>query len=577
MNKLNWRVFLTFIQGNANNTDLDHRVFNVACFCCSLVNLLSIFTYFFIQTNIYNLILPICGTVGYAILFSISRLLTNHKILHSAFVIITQLYISICWFFNAGSEGVMPIVLLGVFVMYLASTSYKQYLGIILFVLLNIFILHYIEYYNSDWVVYYPTRESRYADLQFMYSIILVGLGICIYYYKKAFEDERDRNERNSLILAESKNELKIKKIVENSTDAVITTDASGIVLEWNKSAYKLFSLDAQFAKGKQISELIIPIGVQENFANAINYFKEKTNFIRFETSAIGENGLVFPIELSMTQIEYEEKVLLNFFIRDIKERKENEEKILRKNKQLNELNEEMDAFIYRSSHDLRTPIINISGLVDLYHDSNLEEKEEIIAKTKLNVDRLIKILDDLSNYSKNHRNEVAQKLIRFDEILDEVKEKLALLPQYEKLKINITEIGNYEFISDADRLKVVIFNILENSIIFRDTSKEYILVDVLLEKHGSKIIIRIKDNGEGIKPESISKIFNMFFRASVRSSGSGLGLYIAKRIITKLNGSIEVFSQKGVGTEFVIELPNNHEGVIMANTVISNLTLSLV
>jgi len=194
-----------------------------------------------------------------------------------------------------------------------------------------------------------------------------------------------------------------------------------------------------------------------------------------------------------------------------------------------------------------------------------------------LNVDRLIKILDDLSNYSKNHRNEVAQKLIRFDEILDEVKEKLALLPQYEKLKINITEIGNYEFISDADRLKVVIFNILENSIIFRDTSKEYILVDVLLEKHGSKIIIRIKDNGEGIKPESISKIFNMFFRASVRSSGSGLGLYIAKRIITKLNGSIEVFSQKGVGTEFVIELPNNHEGVIMANTVISNLTLSLV
>jgi len=507
-----------------------------------------------------------------------SRHFSNHKYLHPAFIVVTQADISLCWFFNAGSEGVIPIILLGAFVMYLASASYKQYFSIVIFVFLNTVLLLYLEYKHPDWLLYYPTRESRYSDLLFMFMIIMIGLGICIYFYKKAFDTERARNERNSLKLAESKNELKIKKIIENSTDAVITTDALGVVLEWNKSATKIFTIEAQFAKGKQISTLITPSSLRENFDNAIAYFKEKTNFIRFETSAVGANGIVFPIELSMTQIEYEDKVLLNFFIRDIKERKENEAKIMGKNRQLLALNEEMDAFIYRSSHDLRTPIVNISGLMNLYYDSEPEGKQEIIAKTQANVDRLIKILDDLSNYSKNHRNEIANEVIQFGELIEGVKSKLVAIPLYARLRlsVSVTEIGNYPFISDAERLKVVLHNVVENAINFRDAAKENIVVNILVEKQILKTIIRIKDNGEGIKQENIPKIFNMFFRGSVRSSGSGLGLYIVKRILTKLNGRVDVTSQKGVGTEFTIEIPNNFESTVETKNIAADSNLSL-
>ncbi len=231
----------------------------------------------------------------------------------------------------------------------------------------------------------------------------------------------------------------------------------------------------------------------------------------------------------------------------------------------MQELNQEMDAFIYRSSHDLRTPITNISGLLEIYETSDDEEKTEIILKSKLNIERLIKILDDLSNYSKNHRLEVSYQLIDINEIVQSAREKLVHLPHLSKTQITVTEIGTSDFISDPERLKVILINIIENSICFYNQEKDHILVEVLLEKQGMKTIMRIKDNGEGIKNEMLPKIFNMFFRGSIKSIGSGLGLYIVQRIVNKLKGDIKVHSQRGVGTEFTIEFPNMQDATIIS------------
>lgn len=570
--KLNWSGFTIFIQGNVTNTNLDYKVFNIVCFCSCVVNLLAFAFNFFIEAHYLNLLLPFLAFIGYTNLFLISRFAANHQLLHSFYVIITQLYISFFWFFNAGLNGVIPFIQIGVFIMYLASTSHKKYLLITSVVILNLLALIYFEFNFPSLVFNYATKVDRFLDLAFMYSLILTLLGICIYFYKKTFEEEKTRNERNSIFLAETKSDLKIKKIIENSTDAVITTDPEGIILEWNISADKIFNYEAAFAKGKKLSDLIIPAKIKENFDNAVSYFKEKTNFIRFETAATNQKGEVFPVELSMTQIEYEDKTLLNFFIRNIKERKESEEKILKKNKQLLTLNEEMDSFIYRTSHDLRTPITNISSLLDIFYQSDEDEKAEIIHRTKSNVERLIKILDDLSNYSKNHRNELLYQNIDMKKIVAFVKEKLALLPHFDKLVIQLTEIGHYEFVSDIERLKVLFLNIIENALIFRNLEKQDILVEILIDKRSEKTIISIKDNGEGIKAESVSKIFNMFFRGSVRSNGSGLGLYIAKRILNKLGGKIEVLSQKGIGTEFIIEIPNNIDDIVLKTDTLTDL-----
>ncbi|MFN0048145.1 MAG: ATP-binding protein [Cytophagales bacterium] len=564
-----------FIQGNATNSNLEHRVFNVACFCSAILNLLSIFVNFFIEAHYFNLVLPIFGFFVYSIIFFLAKVASNHKLLLVLFVLFTQLYMSFFWFYNAGTEGVIPVIWIGVYIMYLASASYKQYLFIVALVVINAVGIIYLEYLRPEYVFPYPTRISRYTDLQYMYTLILIGLGICIYFYKRAFEEERNRNERNSLILAESKSDIKVKKIIENSTDAVITTDSIGIVLEWNKSASKIFGFDVQEARGKKIAELIVPLSVKDNFENAVNYFKEKTNFIRFETTASNASGAIFPVELSMTQIEYEEKTLLNFFIRSIQERKESEEKILKKNKQLLDLNEEMDSFIYRSSHDLRTPATNISSLLEIYKVSDVAEKDEIIARSKSNIDRLIKILDDLSNYSKNQRNELSYQLINIDELLAAVKYKLSSQTNFDKLVVNTTEIGSYDFISDAERIKVILINLLENALCFSNSENEFAVVDIFIEKKGQKVLLRVKDNGEGIKQEALPKIFNMFYRGSVKSIGSGLGLYIVKRVLHKMGGTIEVHSQKGVGTEFLIEIPNNVEGILLEDTPTNEVILN--
>lgn len=555
--KFTWSSFIAYIKGNASQASLEHQVFNIACFCSAGLNLLAALINPFLDVHPTNYILPIFAFGIYAGLFWKSRSESNYKPLHLIYVVVTQSYLSFFWFYNAGSDGVMLIIMLAAFSMYLAAAPYSLFKYIIPFMIVNVSVLYYTEYVHPEWVAYYGSIASRMFDLAFITNFVIIGLSICIYLFKKSFDEERSRNERSSLALAEAKSEIKIKKIIENSTDAVITTDIEGLILEWNQAASRTFGYHIADAKGKNIGEIIIPDSVKESFNQAILYFKEKTNFIRFETAAINNVGEIFPVELSMTQIEYEDKVLLNFFIRNIKERKENEEKILKKNQQLQELNQEMDAFIYRASHDLRTPATNISGLLEIYNNSSDSEKDEIALKLRSNNEKMLKMLEDLSDYSRNHRTDLSYHLIKLDEITENIKKGLAHLPDAKRLVIQIEETGNHIFISDYDRLHIVLLNLIENSVCFNNPDNEEILVKIMVVKASDKVVIKVSDNGEGIKEDTLPKIFNMFFRGSLKSIGAGLGLYIVKRIISKMKGSIEVSSIKGLGTTFTIEIPN--------------------
>ena len=109
---------------------------------------------------------------------------------------------------------------------------------------------------------------------------------------------------------------------------------------------------------------------------------------------------------------------------------------------------------------------------------------------------------------------------------------------------------------TDPTRLKMIVGNLLSNAIHYADHTKEKPLIDIRYGLNDRKLTISVKDNGVGIDDKYHDRIFDMFFRLSETSVGSGLGLYIVKETAEKMNGNLELLSKKGVGSEFIVSLP---------------------
>ncbi|MFM2265341.1 MAG: hypothetical protein RLZ77_761 [Bacteroidota bacterium] len=241
----------------------------------------------------------------------------------------------------------------------------------------------------------------------------------------------------------------------------------------------------------------------------------------------------------------------------DISELKNTQEDILSKNSELQKVNTELDNFVYRVSHDLRGPLLSIKGLVSLIF-TNVEldaELTEYITLIESSVIRLDETIQEILEYSKNARLEL--KLESFDvalmvqDIFNDIKFSTDV-----KVRFTTNIEGDSYIYSDKYRINTVLKNVIGNAVKYRKTDSELAYVDFKLSRIDGFLLFEIEDNGEGISEGNIGKIFNMFYRASSSSVGTGLGLYICKEIITRLQGEIDVESAYGKGTTVRIKVP---------------------
>ncbi|WP_160164093.1 PAS domain-containing sensor histidine kinase [Nafulsella turpanensis] len=241
----------------------------------------------------------------------------------------------------------------------------------------------------------------------------------------------------------------------------------------------------------------------------------------------------------------------------DITRLKETEETLRRSNEELLKINHELDQFVYSTSHNLRAPLTSILGILNLIKNypegADLNTYLQLIEKS---VTKLDETIQEITDYSRNTRVEVSLEPVNFEAIIEEVVESLSFLEQANKIKISYVTPSGSHFLSDSSRLKMIFTNLISNAIKYASTEGKEPSIFILVEEKRGGATIRIQDNGIGIAKEHQEKIFSMFFRASSKSSGSGLGLYIVKEAIQKLGGTIRVKSNLGKGTEFIIFLP---------------------
>lgn len=232
--------------------------------------------------------------------------------------------------------------------------------------------------------------------------------------------------------------------------------------------------------------------------------------------------------------------------------------RLKRKNCMLEKSNLELDTFVYKASHDMRSPLRSILGLV---HLMRMETKPERMPEYFDFLEKSAKKLDayvlEVLDISRNTKSEVTKTLIDLEPFVWDIYGKLKYMMLDRKIDFDLSIEGK-EFYSDPSRLQLIISNLLGNSIKYSKEDKEIICpIQLRIVVGKENATFTFEDKGQGIDEEALPKIFDMFYRANTGSDGSGLGLYLVKETVTKLGGKINITSQLGIGTKVEVSLPS--------------------
>lgn len=225
---------------------------------------------------------------------------------------------------------------------------------------------------------------------------------------------------------------------------------------------------------------------------------------------------------------------------------------------ELQKLNSELDRFVYSASHDLRAPITSVLGLVYLGKKTeNLAEIQQYFDLQEKSLKKLDSFIADILNYSRNNRAEIQKQSIDFQSVIENILELQTQYDANHQIHNFLTIKQEVSFFADAQRLAIALNNLISNAFRYHNPYQASSWIKIAVEVDIYKAVIAISDNGIGIDKEHLPRIFEMFYRATDRTTGSGLGLYIVKEVVEKLQGTIKVDSVLGKGTTFTIEIPN--------------------
>lgn len=277
------------------------------------------------------------------------------------------------------------------------------------------------------------------------------------------------------------------------------------------------------------------------------------------EKRYIHKSGKTIWANTSISTIRDKNGILIYDFaiVEDITDRKKHEGKLKQNNNALKKINEELDHFVYRTSHDLKAPLSSILGLINIARLDKKTDPYQILDAIESQIHRLEFFIKDIIDYSRISRIENDFSKIDFNELTNSALKDNEYVSGFKNIDKSISIEGDYDFYSDKNKLKIIFNNVISNAIKYCDTYKPKSFLKIDIRKTPTEVTIEIKDNGIGIKSDRISKLFTMFYRATDTKEGSGLGLFIIKEALNSIKGEISVESEYGQKTTIFITIPN--------------------
>lgn len=355
--------------------------------------------------------------------------------------------------------------------------------------------------------------------------------------------------------LVSTLNDISVKKaLLQSQYDAapygIFSVGTKGEILSWNRSFYELWDAPSCLLKKENVSQLFSECSIQA---------KQADDFVRRMMGLYKENKISHDI-IEMTNgkiIEWQSMPLTTedgkalgkiFFVRDITKE--------------TEVNKTKNEFVSIASHQLQTPLTAMNWLLEnlLQMEKEDKGKYEIVKDAHNSALRMTRLVNDLLNVTRLDAGLISVNSKKMD-LVQSVKElliKAKIVAGAKKIELHFEE-PKKEFVISADKILIenVILNLLSNAIRFSDPKKT---ITVSIKQVRKMIEICVKDQGIGISKEDQRNLFNKFFRtasaARYNTSGSGLGMYVVKKILELCKGDIKVESQVGKGSIFTISLP---------------------
>jgi len=401
-----------------------------------------------------------------------------------------------------------------------------------------------------------PWRWLEHAGWVLFEDVILVAA--CI----KSTAEMREIAERTAQL---RQSEERTRKIIATSLDAVVLMDAHGMILDWNPRAEEVFGWPSTEAIGRPIAPILFPPGSNtvdhDSFWRFLRSDHSRVLSLRMEMMAIDRAGKNFHVEMAMGAMRLGEHQVFSAFIRDIGDRKQNEDEMRTAKDAAEAASRAKSAFIANMSHEIRSPMTAILGYTDLLLDDSRtrEEKKSHVQVIRRNGMHLLQLINDILDISKIEAGKLCVEKVDCD--LPQLAAEIASM-----IRPKILEKGlDFRLVCDGEiprtirtdplRLKQILANLLGNAVKFTLRGMITLRISCQMHEDGSTILFDIADTGVGMTDEQMKRIFNPFTQADEtttrRFGGTGLGLTISKRLAKMLGGDITAESTSMLGSIF--------------------------
>ncbi|MEO5378148.1 MAG: response regulator [Magnetococcus sp. DMHC-6] len=358
--------------------------------------------------------------------------------------------------------------------------------------------------------------------------------------------------------------EERTRSIVNTILDGIITIDAQGTILTFNPAAERLFGYLLVEVIGKNVN-LLMPEPYHSHHNGYLNNYvttgSAKIIGIGREVVGLRKDGSHFPMDLAVSEMMVDGKQMFTGIVRDITERKKNEQFLLEAKEIADKASCAKSEFLANMSHEIRTPMNAIIGMSHLALKTDLTHKQrDYLSKIQSSAHSLLNIINDILDYSKIEAGKLSIEYTEFklDDILNQLTTIVGMKAMDKGLDflfIRPPEIANF-LIGDPMRLGQILINLTNNAVKFTDQGEIVVHIE-LLQSEETRVQLRfsVRDTGIGMTNEQSSRMFQAFSQADTsitrKYGGTGLGLSICKNLVEMMGGEITLESKLGEGSIF--------------------------
>ena len=357
-----------------------------------------------------------------------------------------------------------------------------------------------------------------------------------------------------------------LQDLYDNAPVGYHSLDADGRFIAINQTELDWLGYKQEELIGRHVSTIFDPKST-DTFRNSFPEFKSKGKLERLELSILRRNGTSFWAEVNATAIYNKEDYFLGSrsTLIDITLRRKAEDTMNKAIIEAELANRAKSDFLLNVSHEFRTPLNAVIGFADLIETAGSDERKAYAESIKSSGRRLLTLVYDILDLIRSEKDEIKLEndLTRTSDFFTEIRDEFADKIRDKGLKF----ISDFSpdlpaFINiDRTRLKQVITNLLDNAVKFTEKGEITFKVITLKHKHNTAdtdLVIEVRDTGKGMSDEFQKKMYEVFAQADKKTilSGIGIGLALSQMIVNKMNGSIKVSSQPGMGSSFLITIP---------------------